>query len=262
MQKKHLLEALIALASLALLVFVGYVVLRPGAVEAPRMSSNQAAPEEKDSYIERGQYFEITAHFATTTPLKASAGDRTNAAAVALMQRFVIDTVTQFKTNGNFDHLSAEDITMLGLDQGRKESLQISYLSSASPHTVSYIFNIYEDTLGAHGNTSFKTFTFDTRTGALLSLGDLFIPKAGYLSTLSALSRTKLPGVIGKDLADKAMIEAGTAPEEANFSTFFLDEGSLVLMFPPYAVAAYAAGTQTLPLPRASLKSLLKPDYQ
>ena len=147
----------------------------------------------------------------------------------------------------------------MGFDKGRKETLQITYLIASSAHTVSYIFTIYEDTLGAHGNTFFHTFTFDTGTGASLSLADIF--SSSYLDTLSSISRTKLPSVIGDD-ADPAFINNGTTPDEKNFENFFFDNRDFVVLFAPYQVAAYADGPQTLRIPLSELSSILKPEYR
>ena len=177
------------------------------------------------------------------------------------MQDFVSDTITQFKTDGNFANLTPTDITTMGFDQGRKEKLQIVYLIASSPHTVSYIFTIYEDTLGAHGNTLFKTFTFDTTTGAPLALADLFSPSADYLDALSSISRAKLPAILGSS-ADTTFITNGTTPEDTNFANFFFDNHQLVILFAPYAVGPYTAGPQTLYIPASELSTILKPEYQ
>lgn len=212
-------------------------------------------------YIEHANYYDIAANYASSTPLLVKVGATADMSAVARMQKFVSDTIVQFKTDGNFADLTSEDIKTIGFDTGRKETLQIAYLIASSPHTVSYIFTIYEDTLGAHGNTSFRTFTFDTTTGAELSLSDIFMPGSPYPNTLSSLSRAKLPNIIG-EFADAAFIKDGTMPNTTNFQNFFFDNQDFVLLFAPYDVAAYAAGPQTLRIPLTELGSILKPAYR
>lgn len=255
MQRKTI--AIISICVVGIAAGAAYLTLRPTTVTAPT-SAPLALPEQ--GYTEHGAYYDITADYATSTPLLASAGALADASARSTMLSFIRDTVHTFKTEGNFDHLTASDIKTMGFDQGRKETLQITYTTASSPHTLSYIFTIYEDTLGAHGNTFFKTFTFDTKSGALLPLGDLFIPSSSYLSTLSVISRTKLPALIGQG-ADTAMIKIGTEPTADNFANFYLDGSNLVLLFPPYAVAPYAAGPQTLRIPLSQLSSTLKAAY-
>ena len=170
------------------------------------------------------------------------------------------DTITQFKKDGNFANLTPEDKHLLGFDQGRRYSLTVAYLFGTSENTLSYIFTIYEDTGGAHGNTFFKTFTFDTRTGAVLSLADLFTPGSDYLATLSQISRSRLPDIIGAP-ADFTAIKDGTTPEAKNFQNFFFDGTDFVVLFPPYQVAAYAAGPQTLRIQKSQLFDILKTAY-
>jgi hypothetical protein len=243
---------------IVLVAIVSYVLLKPAPAQAPVDQNTHGVLS--GSYIENAQYYDIVAHYATSTPLsKISAS--IDASATALMKSFVDDTVAEFKKNGNFANLTAKDVKMIGLDQGRKEKLQIVYLISSSPKTVSYIFSIYEDTLGAHGNIFFRTFTFDTSTGANLSLSDIFTPGSPYLDTLSTISRAELPGVIG-DGFDMTFIKDGTKPVNDSFMSFFFDNRELVLLFPPYQVAPYSSGPQTLRIPISLISSILRSEYR
>ncbi len=209
-------------------------------------------------YVEHAAYDDIAANYATSTPLKGSA----NAAAVEAMQQFVASTIAQFKKDGNFASITPAEAEQMGLGAGRKATLQITYLIASSAHTASYIFSTYEDTLGAHGNLFFHTFTFDTTTGRQLALGDLFLPGSDYLAKLSELARAQLPSIIGSGMVSEQMLDQGTTPEDKSFSNFFIDNGDLVILFAPYAVAPYAAGPQTLRIPLSDLSSLLKPEYR
>lgn len=230
--------------------------LRPGAIETP-FNPRGDAPNEQGRVDEHAAYYDVAATYPTETPLSERAGR----AAVDTMRSFINSTIAQFKIDGNFSNLTEEDIVMLGYVDGRKQTLQIGYVSAASPHTVSYVFTIYTDSLGAHGNTDFKTFTFDSQTGALLGLSDLFTSSAPHLERLSRISRERLAESLEVP-TDDLMLVTGTEQTVANFSHFFLDDTSLVLLFPPYAVAPYAAGSQTLAIPRSELAALLRPEYQ
>lgn len=215
-------------------------------------------------YVEQAEYYDIAANYATSTPFlhKDPAAD---AAAIALMKKSVGDTIAQFKSDGHFAALTPAEAARMGLSPGRKEKLDIVYLIASSTHTVSYIFTIYEDTLGAHGNMTFTTFTFDASAGAPLSLADLFTPGADYLARLSQISRGKLPGIIGGNIDAafvKNFIEPGTTPEEKHFENFFLDNRELVILFAPYQVAPYSAGPQTLRIPVSDLADILKPEHR
>lgn len=239
---------------------IGYAALRPAPAKTPDVAG-LTLPAGK--YVEHAAYYDIIANYASSTPLQEPA----NTAAIALMQKFVSDTITQFKTDGNFASLTAQDVKVMGFDQGKKEMLQITYLIASSGRTVSYIFTTYEDTLGAHSNTFFHTFTFDTdpstssgQAGAALGLADIF-STSDYLNTLSSLARARLPGVIG-DSYDMTFINDGTTPDDKNFAAYFFDNKDFVVLFAPYAVAPYSAGPQTLRIPLSDLSSILKPEYK
>ena len=249
-------NAVVRIVALVALVagIVLYVWLSPTPAKAPVQESTIIA----NPYVEQATYYDIAANYPTSTPLMGEA----NGAAVEIIQSWIIDTVSQFKKDGHFENLTPEDITMMGFDQGRKESLEITYLISSSPRTVSYIFTIYMDTLGAHPNGYFKTFTFDTKTGVQVMLDDVFAPGSDYLGALSSMARAKLPGVIGKERADTDYIESGTEPKKENFQNFFFDNGTLDILFPPYQVGPYAIGPQTLPIPLADLAGILQSEYK
>jgi hypothetical protein len=255
-------DSLIGMAAiaLALIGLAAYALLHPLPAKTPG-GSQDTSGLPSGSYSEHAQYYDIAANYATSTPLLASVGGSADAAAIARMKNFVASTISQFKTDGNFANLTSEDVKMMGLDQGRKETLNIVYLIASSSHTVSYIFTIYQDTLGAHGNTYFRTLTFNTRSGSLLSLSDIFLPGSNYLDSLSTLGRKLLPQNMG-DMADSDMIARGTTPEEKNFQNFFFDNKDFVILFAPYEVAAYAAGPQTLRIPVSELANILRPDYR
>jgi hypothetical protein len=241
---------------LALIVIglVWYAATHPTRALAPGGSTTTTIAASP--LAEHGTYYDIVMNYPTTTPLAGSA----NSAAVTTMHDWIMSTVAEFKGIAPFDTLSPADAANMGLSEGRKYTLQTSYLIGSSEHTVSYIFTVYEDTGGAHGNTFFKTFVFDTTSGALLALPDLFTDGSSYLNTLSSMARGALPGIIG-DGADTSMIRDGTTPDAKNFADFFFDGADFVILFPPYQVAPYAAGPQTLRLHSSDLKSILKSQY-
>ncbi len=241
----------IGIACIILAAVVAYAATRPRTVQAPAFAVPALSP-----YSEHGAYDEIAANYPTTTPLQGSAND----SALSAMRSWVGSTTASFKKDAGIATISTSTAAQLGLGNGRKYTLQITYLIASSAHTQSYIYTVYEDTGGAHGNTYFKTFVFNKDTGALLSLADLFTSGSDYLGKLSSLSRTGLTASLGT-FADSTMLNPGTEAKEENFQNFFFDNNYLVLLFPPYQVAAYAAGPQTLRIPASDLSGLLLPQY-
>jgi len=228
---------------------------------------NTAPEPTSQSLNESAPYFEITVSYPATTPLKASAGARADAQAVEVMKQFELNTISAFKEQGNFANLTQTDVQTLGLDQ-RKESLDITYQLKTGSKTVSYLYTMYQDTLGAHPNSYFRSFTFNKSGGEGIDIGDVFKPGTDYLTLLSTISRKKLPGVIGSkegmkgSEVDVGYMNRGTTPDADNFQNWYIDGTSLVLIFPPYQVAPYSAGMQTLSIPFTELGTHLNSKYK
>jgi hypothetical protein len=250
-------------------LIIGWHALRPQPVEAPADPAATSTPVASTTadipakISETATYYTIDLAYPTVTPL-VNSNATANAQAVALMRQAMQQQADSFKKDQNFDHLSHDDVQMMGLDQ-RKMELSSTYAVYTGSRTVSYVFQIYMDTLGAHGNIFYQTFTFDRSTGQRVVLKDLFASPA-YLQTLSLRARKDLPGIIANitgetsdDFAD-SMIEDGTKPTEDTFANFYINGANLVIVFEPYQVGPYALGTVELPIPLNQLD--VKSEYK
>lgn len=142
-------------------------------------------------------------------------------------------------------------------------SLEISFTTSPySPEIVSFVFDVYTYTGGAHPNSYKVTKTYNIKTGAKIGLSDIFLPDS-YLVQLSELSRISLKKALGSDF-DADMLNAGTDAQEMNFESFSLEPGSITFYFDPYDVAPYAAGPQhvTFGLSDISINGHLQPTFK
>ena len=257
------------------IVLVGLVLWYMNENPAPYVRTPQDATNDINtgtegspvSLNETAAYYEIVASYPSATTLKASAGANADRAAVELMRQFEADSIATFKKEGNFENLSHDDVQILGLDQ-RKMSLEIRYEGKKAPHTLSYLYTTHADTHGAHPNTYFRTFTFDTKTGASLTLKDLFVPGTEYLSVVSVHARKQLVDSIAAREGVKASqvdveyLNRGTVPSSDNFQNWYLEGHTLILIFPPYQVAPYAAGVQTVIIQLSQLATILNPAYK
>lgn len=144
-------------------------------------------------------------------------------------------------------------------------ALDISYeVVRHSDTVVSLVFTTYDFTGGAHGNTAFRTFTFDLAAGTVITLDDLFTDTAQALEVISPLAEADIAQQFtdaGAPDFDTDWLHQGTSPDPANYPNFALDATDLVFYFPPYQVAAYAFGTQTVRIPLADLSSVLAPEF-
>jgi hypothetical protein len=251
-------------AAILLVIVLGGVVWYMMSTPAPTPNFGTDTPTavtEPVTVTDEATYYTIKALYPSETPLKASAGAQADQAAVSVMKTFVEQEIARFKDNGDFANLSHDDVQMLGLDQ-RKYELGIEYQAYAGNATLTYVYQMYMDTGGAHPNAFYRTFTFDSKTGAQLTMHDLFTEGAPYLETLSSISRSKLPAFIAQrgDVAvsevDTDYIASGTMPEEDAFQNFYFKDGSLVLLFPPYQIGPYVLGMIELPIPVSELPNL------
>lgn len=250
-----------------IVLILGFTLWYMATHEAPQphgIPSEEVAtttpPIPAQVFEEHGQYFDIETTYPGETLLKSSAGEEADARAVRAMESFVDETIADFKKQGNFANLTPEDIQLMGLSEDRKEALTITYEEKPGDATVTYTFTLFLDTLGAHPNTFYRTFTFDRSTGAELKIQDLFLPKSDYLKRLSAIAEFELSKSLG-DFTDIDYIRQGVTADALNFQSYAIDGKNLILIFPPYQVAPYAAGTQTVTVPLSQLKDILKPEY-
>jgi hypothetical protein len=210
-------------------------------------------------YTVNQPYYTVDVTYPSTLALPASVAEK----AGEVMEKALSEDIAQYKHDANLDTLTPEDVQTQGLGVDRKYAFGASYELYQSTSTASYVFTIYEDTLGAHPNTFYQTFTFNQQ-GTLLTLADLFKPGAQYLPVLSKLAYA---GVVAQltektgtkptsDMLDTARIGTEPSPEALQF--FYLDKNVLHLLFPPYQVAAYAAGSFDVPIARATLSAIVR----
>ena len=239
-----------------------YMMSNP-APEPSELPTVPAGPSigQSERISENGQYHEVSAEYPATTPLRASAGAEADAAAVAAFRSFEERIIETFKDQSGLATLTEEEIEMFGLGNERKYAIGIDYEMYQSKATVSYVFMIYEDTLCAHPNGYYRTFTFDLETGAGLQLSELFAPDVDYLTVLSQKSREALYEQLGEN-AVSDMLEPGTTPDEDNYQNFYLEGDALVIIFAPYQVGPWAIGTQEVRIPTSELSGMLKAEYQ
>ncbi len=130
---------------------------------------------------------------------------------------------------------------------------------AAGPRLLSLMFEEYRDTGGAHGNYAYASFVLDLKSGQRLALGDLFTDLPAALGVLSELAARRLNLALGG-----APFPEGYAPKAENYQAFVLDGSDLVVTFPPYQVASFAEGTQTVrvALHHPRLLPLLSPAFK
>lgn len=273
MNNKH--RALWAVGAL-IVVFIGLVVwymwthpaphaIAPGDVAT---TTPPAIIGEPIHITDNGRFYEIDVTYPSATPLNATAGAAADAAAVSAMKMFAEQQIVAFKENNNLNGMTAAEFAEMTFGRDAKYAMNMEYKVYESPKTVSYVYSLYQDTLGAHPNTYYRTFTFDKTSGEALHLDDLFAPGSPYLERLSERTRADLPKIMAKmaeitpDEVDRDYINSGTMPIADSFGNFAIEGSNLLMIFPPYQVGPYVYGTITDPIPLSSLSGILDPKYR
>jgi hypothetical protein len=243
-----------------------YVLTLSPSEGVPGTATSTPSGAIKAHVEDSGDVYQIDVYYPTETPLLISAGTSANASAVFAMKTFAETEAVRFKDNSIAD-LTPDDIRIQELGGERKYTLEADYDVYTSDVAVSYVYHMYVDTMGAHPNAYYRTFTFDLLTGEELHIGDLFATP-DFLEVLSNESRTRLVPQIAKAYEvpeaelDRSMVDAGTTPFSDNFQNFYFEGDALVLLFPPYQVGPWALGTQEVSIPRSDLGNTLELRYR
>lgn len=133
---------------------------------------------------------------------------------------------------------------------------------------VTFKYDIYINTGGAHPNSYTFTQTFDLKTGTEYTNADI-------LGTQEAISIVSMQAIdMLKENIEKSLNEAmetteeldeatttwilnGAGPDPSNYQALAVTPSELIIYFNPYQVAPYAAGPQEVHLPMSKVKSVL-----
>jgi uncharacterized protein YecT (DUF1311 family) len=116
---------------------------------------------------------------------------------------------------------------------------------------------------GAHPNHNIESFNFMMPNAWQVFLPEIFAGKPA-LEKISALAIADLTQqLLGPDsMSDSDWVRSGAGPSWSNFQDFALLPDRLVIRFPPYQVAAYAAGDQKVEIPLSKLAGLMRDDWR
>jgi len=207
---------------------------------------------------EETDFYTIQINYPNKTPLATRGGWGAESRAQKEIDAVVQEQIDAFKelADGN---LSDEEKARLTGDN-LKYSLNIGYRPYSSGEYVSYEFDIFMDTGGAHPNNFFKTLVLDLG-GHPQKLGDLF-EDGSYLERIADIAsmqvREQLTQRAGADAASSLVAE-GLAAQEENFENFVVDSDRIRIFIPPYQAAAYAAGSFEVQIPLIDIRDILKP---
>lgn len=162
--------------------------------------------------------------------------------------------------------MTAADIKQMAQMGGAGSYIDIGYnIEYADDDLISVNFS--EETFegGAHGNHGTFTLTYDLKNGRELKLADLFKPGSKYLAAIAEYAIKDLKARKDPESGDNLglasdIFEDGAKPTAENYQNWNVTKKGLMITFPPYQVAAYAYGPQTVIVPLSKLKGIAIPN--
>ncbi len=248
------------------LIFAGLSSLTTPPVAAPTAGDKSAilggtlGSDGAYHYSEDKEYYRIDADYPASTGLSAAADLK----ARTTIEQGLAAQIASFKQDSALDNITPQDAEIQGLSGDRKYALALEYKMVTSSTTVSYAYQVYADTLGAHPNLYYTTFVFD-QDGNQLVLADVLSNNPNWLEELSLLVENDVTAQLKARLADSlpqgdegadvtgSIFAEGLAAKEENFKNFVVDGDSLVILIPPYQVAAYAVGAFEVRIPLSEI---------
>lgn len=149
---------------------------------------------------------------------------------------------------------------------GLKYGFFANYSLATSSNTISYIYEIYNFTGGAHGSTTVIPITLDANLNTIpinkilpdeklekiskLALADLKKQRVQRLKDAN-MSESDIKSMLSND----TWMEEGTKPTRENYNSVWFDGDNLVISFGQYQVASYAEGIFTVKIPLSELNN-------
>lgn len=135
--------------------------------------------------------------------------------------------------------------------------LEISFNYYEYENYISFVFNVFSETGGAHPSTSVFTVTYDIKNDKIIDITELTKIYSNTLEIFSTISYESL-----KDnekilqYGDEDMLKKGLEKRIENFRNFAFDKNNLILFFNPYDVAPYVAGSFVVKIPYEKLEKI------
>src|SRR5512140_2552539 len=231
----------------------------PSAVPTPQPPALTAAPTQAAlplyqqvvinaaSWQEQGQPFGYTVN--AQTPMLVGSTDPRVEAFNAEVKAVVDDAIAVFKKNVSNIPIGPDSTA---------STFQLRYnLLSHPGDLVSLKFDIQTYYNGAaHPGDTSKTVNFDLQSGRAITMAELFVPNADYLSVISKYCIGQLST---RDIGFDGFELGATATAE-NYRNWNITADGLMITFDEYQVAPYAAGPQTVVMPYKELAQIIQPD--
>lgn len=140
------------------------------------------------------------------------------------------------------------------MQDGMQYEYNASYVVASSSDYISYVYDIYTYTGGAHGGVSKKVFTFDKNGIAkTLNISDASIKKVLPAIRSEIKKQMAANANMSATDIDTKWINDGTEVKKENYGVYWYDGEDAVFYFGQYQVAPYVFGDFEIHIPIKSL---------
>jgi hypothetical protein len=252
---KKILLILLALVLLGIGFFFSYETFNKPVVikEIKDSPFSILLKNEKETFIENTEWYEAKVEYPARN-------QKVRDQVLKMWTDFATETEVKKYTN----LAEAKEGLQINVD-GLKYAFVGEYTIATSSNTISYIYQIYNFTGGAHGGTSMVAITENE--------SQEIIPVAQILPDSSLVKVAKLAEADLKkqkqerlksygNMTDKEITEAqkndiflaeGVKPTRDNYSVAWYDGDDIVISFGQYQVASYAEGMFEVRIPKTAL---------
>lgn len=167
-----------------------------------------------------------------------------------IIQKYIFDQIKDFKEEAKESKKLLDTVK-------HPSALTFNYETKfSSDKLISVVLtgNTYY-TGNAHPLDIYYTLAYDFKNNKELTLKDLFKADSDCLNIISKFCIDYLSK---QEYADSVMINEGTSPKEENYKNFYITKEGIVIIFIPYQVAPYVAGSPQVVIPYDALKDIIK----
>lgn len=245
--RKQFIIFIIALAALAVFIFIGF---RTSGSSDPEAAQDQTVDTTTALWSSR-ELETVSVDQKTTYATITSSYPKTASDSITIyFKSFVEEQINQF----------IDDTSWAGEIESAASgnlSLDITYKSVQSTTVHTYVFTVNSYTGGAHGLQFRKTFSFN-KEGQLLTLSNLFSNGFDGLPTFAKAVQKEL---LKRPNSDADWIVEGAAAKEENYRSFVVTDTGITVLFDPYQVAPWSDGAIDISIPANQMGTTVKKEF-
>lgn len=164
--------------------------------------------------------------------------------------------VLNIKIKADIQNIVSDFKNLLNEEHDKEYVLEISFDYYEYEGYISFAFNVFRQTGGAHPNTNTFTVNYDIRNNKIIDIVEL---TKMYPSILKVFSKVSYESLKDNDkileYGNEEMFNKGIEEKVENFRNFVFDKNNIILFYNPYDIAPYVAGSFVVKIPYDKLEN-------